>query len=521
MVSSVSKLISSGHMKQMKENRVALVKIFTSVRYLGRQGLSVRGKVEQESNLMTLLNERADDVVELDQWLKRKEKFKWLSPEITNEVLTTFSHAILQRLREEVMTVNAGYYGIILDETADVANKEQISICFRIVHENFQIEELFFGFYQTSITTSDVIYAIVKDVLLRFQFSINKCRGQCYDGAANVSGHISGLRTKIIEQENRATYVHCRAHTHNLAVQDAMKNNKEMRDMISLIRDLIAFNRGSPKRMAWFIKFTESDELSSGKSIQPFFPTRWTMRLVSLEPICSNYMAILNWLKDVDATGKSDSGVKAGGFLKSLSSFNSYFLIEVLRMVFTVIEGGSTNLQGIQLSFSKSEEVIKGIKESVSNSRNENHFSNIWHASQSVLTLTDLIEKPQLPRQQRVPRRIDDGNGEPYVPSTLQEFYKIKYFTILDNVLVGLTERFEPDETSQRLSRVEDFLLGKETEVSYIVQHYREDVNGPRLQLHRDMLVDKASADNEVLEDFQSIVAFLAKNPPSELLLPK
>ena len=92
-----------------------------------------------------------------------------------------------------MITINGGYYGIILDETADIANQEQISICFRVVQENFLIEELFLGFYQTSITSSDAICAIMKDVLLQFQFPINKCRGQCYDGAANVSGHISGL----------------------------------------------------------------------------------------------------------------------------------------------------------------------------------------------------------------------------------------------------------------------------------------------------------------------------------------
>ena len=116
------------------------------------------------------------------------------------------------------------------------------------------------------------------------------------------------------------------------------------------------------------------------------------MRLVSLEAICSNYIAILNWLKDTDATEKNDSGAKAGGFLKSLSSFNTFFLIEVLRVVFTIVEGGSSGLQGKQLSFSKSEEVIKCMK--------EDHFSNIWHASQSVVTLTDLIKKPKLPKQQ-------------------------------------------------------------------------------------------------------------------------
>lgn len=56
------------------------------------------------------------------------------------------------------------------------------------------------------------------------------------------------------------------------------------------------------------------------------------MRLVSLQAICRNYIAILNWLTDVDATEKNDSGAKASGFLESLSSFNTFFLIEVLRM---------------------------------------------------------------------------------------------------------------------------------------------------------------------------------------------
>ena len=92
---SVTQLISSDHTKQMKQNRVALVKIFTSLRYLGHQGLPIRGKTEEESNLITLLNERKDDVVELDVWLKRTEKFKWLSPEISDEILTDFNRGIL------------------------------------------------------------------------------------------------------------------------------------------------------------------------------------------------------------------------------------------------------------------------------------------------------------------------------------------------------------------------------------------------------------------------------------------
>ena len=106
--------------------------------------------------------------------------------------------------------------------------------------------------------------------------------------------------------------------------------------------------------MAWFSQFNKSDGFNGArKSLRPFCSTRWTMRLVSLEAICSNYIAILNWLKDVDATEKNDSGAKAGGFLKSLSSLNTFFLIEVLRMVFTIVEGGSSGLQEKQLWFAR------------------------------------------------------------------------------------------------------------------------------------------------------------------------
>ena len=133
---------------------------------------------------------------ELNSWLTREEKYKWLSPEISNEILLTYSHAVLRMLAEKVKL--AEYYGIIKDKTSDISNKEQISICFRIANQDFSIQEIFFGFYEMSTTTSEELFAVLKDVLLRMQFDISKCRGQCYDGASNVSGHVNGLRKKLI-----------------------------------------------------------------------------------------------------------------------------------------------------------------------------------------------------------------------------------------------------------------------------------------------------------------------------------
>ena len=200
-----------------------------------------------------------------------------------------FCKAILRELAKNIK--DGEYFGIILDETSDVSSKEQISFCFRIMDEDFNIEELFFDFYATEITSSGTIFSIMEDVLIRMQFPIHQCRGQSYDGAANMSGFVNGLRTRVEEIEKRAVYVHCRAHKLHLAVQ-AMSSSKEIRDVMALIQDLIAFISGSPKRLAWFAHFQNDDTGAERKSLRPFCPTRWTMQLVSLQAITSNYSAI-------------------------------------------------------------------------------------------------------------------------------------------------------------------------------------------------------------------------------------
>ena len=52
---------------------------------------------------------------ELDAWLKSDEKYKWLSHDVSNEILQDFSKAVLRELAKKVKDVE--YFGIILDET--------------------------------------------------------------------------------------------------------------------------------------------------------------------------------------------------------------------------------------------------------------------------------------------------------------------------------------------------------------------------------------------------------------------
>ena len=129
-----------------------------------------------------------------------------------------------------------------------------------------------------------------------------------------------------------------------------------------------------------------------------------------------------------------------------------------------------------------------------------------------MLDRSGSIKEPKLTRQYKVPRRIGEGTEASFFPVTAQDLYRQKYFTILDSVLVGLTVRFESHETSEHLKRVEQFLIGEEKSVDYIQQHYGKDVDGPRLLLHRDMLIDRARCQEVHLEDIQCAVDFLIKD---------
>ena len=66
-------------------------------------------------------------------------------------------------------------------------------------------------------TDSNTLTTLIKDSLLRFSLPLSQCRGQAYDGASNMSGHISGVAAQIKEIKPTAIYVHCLAHSTNLS----------------------------------------------------------------------------------------------------------------------------------------------------------------------------------------------------------------------------------------------------------------------------------------------------------------
>ena len=72
---------------------------------------------------------------------------------------------------------------------------------------------------------ADTVTKVIIDSLTRFNLPLNRCHGQCYDGAPNMSGKHAGVCTHILKKEPRAIYIHCMGHSLSLAVKDTCRSS--------------------------------------------------------------------------------------------------------------------------------------------------------------------------------------------------------------------------------------------------------------------------------------------------------
>ena len=110
---------------------------------------------------------------------------KYTSHQIQNEMLQVMALRILREICDLIR--GAPFYSIMADEVTDSSNREQV-VCLRWVDQHLEPHEEFVGLHVVDTVASDRITTVLKDVLLRMNLNLSNCRGQCYDGASNMSG---------------------------------------------------------------------------------------------------------------------------------------------------------------------------------------------------------------------------------------------------------------------------------------------------------------------------------------------
>eukprot|EP00731_Ephydatia_muelleri_P026423 Em0018g523a len=222
----VGELLSKQHATEKQNNRHCLFEIIQCIRFLCRQGLALRGDDDdQDGNLKQLIHMKAYSDTMLKNWLVKKDNV-YTSPEIPNEIIQTMSLQVLREIIAELQS--SPFLTIMIDETTDSSNMEQVTLVIRHVTEELQVHEEFFGFYAVDSTDATTLVSVVKDAMVQMNLPMSKLRGQCYDGASVMSGIRSGVAKQIADIEPRAIFTHCYDHALNLAVagyEKCFRNN--------------------------------------------------------------------------------------------------------------------------------------------------------------------------------------------------------------------------------------------------------------------------------------------------------
>ena len=86
--------LSAYHSEEKSKNRQIFSTLLRNIRFLARQGLALRGSIEEESNFVQLLKLEGEVDSQIEKWLKKKSG-KYTHPEIKKECLQFMSLTIL------------------------------------------------------------------------------------------------------------------------------------------------------------------------------------------------------------------------------------------------------------------------------------------------------------------------------------------------------------------------------------------------------------------------------------------
>ena len=241
----------------------------------------------------------------------------------------------------------AKFFSVMADECSDVASKEQLPIVIRYVTEDDEICEDFVEFVEcengiTGLALAEKIKSALQD---KYGIDMINLRGQCYDGAGNMSGVRNGLTARVTQEFPKAVYTWCSSHKLNLCVVKSC-DITEVRNMIDKATEVTVFFSDSPQRQRAFeeqieiyCKENEQDTVEDSKDekrkrkkkLKMLCKTRWMERHDAYNTFTELYTPLVNtltYIAEHSSEFTSDTVKKLHHFLMGLlnSSLLQYSL---------------------------------------------------------------------------------------------------------------------------------------------------------------------------------------------------
>ena len=162
-----------------------------------------------------------------------------------------------------------------------------MQLCVAIVNLSTQTAQCREFLAMKEKTDAETIKTTLKDILLRCNLTIDDCRWQTYDGAANMGGSRNGVAASLSSENPCTLYIQCGNNSLDLALHDCVKESEIISDAFKVVQDLAVFIRFSPTQMAEYQHIVKDINDNSTQVENPHLlcPTRWTV--AQLRPLSS------------------------------------------------------------------------------------------------------------------------------------------------------------------------------------------------------------------------------------------
>jgi Domain of unknown function (DUF4371)/hAT family C-terminal dimerisation region len=461
----IESMLNSQVQSDQQNARKCLHILFTTLRFLARQGLAIRGHDRDEGNFMALLMLRCEDQPLLEQWLKKKTNMT--SSDIQNEILQQHSHVIIRTICARIRTTSE-IFSVIVDGTQDTSGIEQESVCIRYVDADLYAHESFVGMYEASDSTGKTIASIVMDTLIRLQLPIESLRGQTYDGAANMAGAYNGCQAEIKKRQPLALYVHCGAHSCNLVAGHSAAAVVPIRDALQWVQELGTFYGASGKYKKMFASISVNDQLVNLQAIKPLCPTRWLTRCSAVNSVLMQYQNVLSSLEEAESQ-MTAAGQRARGLLVKFQLGATMMGLCMALPALELLENLNRSLQDPSTCVAGMLYAVNRVQDELTELRAEAHFNKIYEEVIKSIDEYDLMEL-KLPRRKQPPARLT-GSAPAHHAQNEMDYYRALYYEYIDSVKTGLQQRFNSNDLKQ-YQQLESVLLHAET--NDILTKYQE-----------------------------------------------
>ena len=158
--------------------------------------------------------------------------------------------------------------------------------------------------------------------------------------------------------------------------------------------------------------------------------------------------------------------------------------------------------------------------------RTNDHFKRIWQDAE-VRRQIFKADEAKLPRIRRAPRRIDEGGNATEFDS-VEQYFRVQYFSLLDKVTASIMERF--DSPAWKLMNSMESLLVKscrgeplsQNDIDVVLTHAAGDLNNQVLgQLAQLQNIPMSSEERSNLKSFSDILILFKKELATLRLLPQ